>query len=129
MRASEVVVPGLPQWLSSNESAHSTGDALDADSIPGSGRSPRGGNGNPLQYFCLKKPMHRRGWLATMPGVAESQTPLKLLSSRSMGSVVLAPGLQGTGSIAVTRGLSCSNTCGIFLDQGSNPCLLHWQAD
>ena len=28
-------------------------------SIPGSGRSPREGNGNPLQYFCLKKPMER----------------------------------------------------------------------
>ena len=48
---------------------------------------------------------------------------------QSTGSVVLAPGLQSTGSIVVMRGLSCFNTCGIFLDQGSKPCLLHWQVD
>ena len=33
------------------------------------------------------------------------------------------------GSVVVAHGLSCSAACGIFLDQGSNPCLLHWQAD
>ena len=33
--------------------------------IPGLGRSPRGGNGNPLQYFFLKNSMHRGAWLAT----------------------------------------------------------------
>ena len=37
--------------------------------------------------------------------------------------------LWGVGSVAVAYGLSCSATCGIFLDQGSNPCLLHWQVD
>ena len=46
-----------------------------------------------------------------------------------MGSVVGAPGLQSTGSVIVAHGLSCSEACGIFRDQGSNPCLLHWQAD
>ena len=40
-----------------------------------------------------------------------------------------APRLQGTGSIVVVCGLSCSVACGIFPDQGLNPCLLHWQAD
>ena len=44
------------------------------------------------------------------------------------GSVVPAPGLQSTGSVVVARGLSCSMASGIFLDQGYNPCLLHWQA-
>ena len=44
-------------------------------------------------------------------------------------SVIAAPGLQSTGSIIVVRGLSCSMAYGIFLDQGLNPCLLHWQAD
>ena len=34
--------------------------------IPGSGRSPEGGNGNPLQYFCLGNPMDRRAWRATV---------------------------------------------------------------
>ena len=44
-------------------------------------------------------------------------------------AVVAVPRLQSTGSIALEHGLSCSAACGIFLDQGSNPCLLHWQAD
>ena len=40
-------------------------------------------------------------------------------------SVVVAPGLWSTGSIIVVQTLGCSATCGIFLDQGSNPCSLH----
>ena len=39
------------------ESAYNAGDTGDTSSIPGSGRSPGGGNGNPLQYSCLKNPM------------------------------------------------------------------------
>ena len=45
------------------------------------------------------------------------------------GSVVVARGLQSTGSVVMVHGPSCSAACGIFLDQGSNPCPLHWQAD
>ena len=41
------------------------------------------------------------------------------------GSVVVARGFQSAGSVAVAHGLSCSATCGIFPDQGSNPCPLH----
>ena len=52
-----------------------------------------------------------------------------LRSLQHRGSVVSAPRLQRTGSVAVAHGLSCSLACGIFLDQGSNLCLLHWQAD
>ena len=44
-------------------------------------------------------------------------------------SVVVARGLWSTGAVVVAHGLSCSATCGIFLDQGSNPCPLHWQVD
>ena len=44
-------------------------------------------------------------------------------------SVVVAPGPQSTGSIVVVHGLACSVEHGIFPDQGSNSCLLHWQAD
>ena len=46
-----------------------------------------------------------------------------------VGSVVVARGLQSTGSVVVVHELSCSTTCGIFADQGSNPCALHWQVD
>ena len=38
-------------------------------------------------------------------------------------------GSRHTGSVVVAHGLSCSTACGIFPDQGSNPCPLHWQAD
>ena len=44
--------------------------------IPGSGRSPRGGNGNPLQYSCLGNPMDKGARQATVPGVAKSRTQL-----------------------------------------------------
>ena len=53
------------------------GDVRDVISIPGSGRSPAGGNGNLLQYFCLKNPMDRGAWKATVHGVTKSQTQLK----------------------------------------------------
>ena len=45
------------------------------------------------------------------------------------GSVVVAHGLQSTGSVVVAHELSCFVACGIFPDQGLNPCPLHWQAD
>ena len=44
---------GLPWWLSGKESTYNAGDAGDEGLIPGSGRSPGGGHGNPLQYSCL----------------------------------------------------------------------------
>ena len=46
----------------------------DAGSIPGSGRPPGEGNGNPLQYSCLENSMDRGTWQATVHGVAKSQT-------------------------------------------------------
>ena len=45
-------------------------------SIPGLGRSPGGGNGNPLQYSCLENPMDGGAWRATVHGVAKSRTRL-----------------------------------------------------
>ena len=45
-------------------------------SSPGLGRSPKEGNGNPLQYYCLENPMDRRAWKATVYGVAKSRTQL-----------------------------------------------------
>ena len=44
-------------------------------------------------------------------------------------SVAADPGLESTGPVVVTRGLGCSEACGIFLDQGSSPCPLRWQVD
>ena len=65
-------------WLSGEEP---TADAEDVGSIPGSGRSPVVGNGNPLQYSCMGNPMDREAWWAIVHGVTESQTRLKRLST------------------------------------------------
>ena len=54
------------------------GDTGDADSIPGLGRSPGGGNGNTLTYSCLENSMDRGVWQATVRGVTKSQTQLSM---------------------------------------------------
>ena len=63
----------FPGGSDSEESVCNEGDQ---GSIPGSGRSPGGGNGNPLQYSCLENPMDRGAWWATVHGVTKSQTRL-----------------------------------------------------
>ena len=50
------------------------GDIRDAGLIPGSGRSPGGGHGNPLQYSCLKNPMDRGAWRATVHRVTKNMS-------------------------------------------------------
>ena len=59
-----------------NNLSANTGDAADSDSIPGLGRSPEGGNGNPLQYSCLENTMDRRIWWSTVRTVSKSWTLL-----------------------------------------------------
>ena len=56
----------------------SAGDIRDSGSIPGLGRSPGVGNGNPLEYSCLENPMDRGAWQATVHGVSKSQTRLSI---------------------------------------------------
>ena len=62
---------GFPGGSEVKASACNVGDL---GSVPGSGRSPGEGNGNPLQYSCLENPMDGGAWWATVHGVAESQT-------------------------------------------------------
>ena len=52
------------------------GDTRDTFSIPGSGRSPGEGNGNPLKYSCLGNPIDRGAWQVTVHGVSKSWTQL-----------------------------------------------------
>ena len=54
----------------SSVSKESACNARDLGSIPGLGRSPGEGNGNPLQYSCLENPMDRAAWRTTVHGVA-----------------------------------------------------------
>ena len=56
----------------------STCNAGDPGSIPGSGRSPGEGNGNPLQYSSLENSMDRRAWQTTVQGISKSQTWVSL---------------------------------------------------
>ena len=61
------------RWQGGKESASKAGDIGDSGSNPGSGRSPGGGNGNPLQYSCLENPMDRGPWWATVHGITKSK--------------------------------------------------------
>ena len=74
-----IVGEGLPGWLSSQEADCNAGGTKDG-SVPGSGRSPGEGNGNPLQYSCLENPVDRGTWWAIVHGFEKSQTRLRWLS-------------------------------------------------
>ena len=66
-------------------------------------------------------------WFLTAVGsfIAEHGSRARgLWSLQHVGSVVAAPRLLSTGSVVLANGLSCSTACGVFPDQGSNPCLL-----
>ena len=78
-RVSQVVLPA------------STGDIRDVGSIPGSGRSLREGNSNPLQYSCLENPMDRGGWWATVHRVIKNQTQLEQVSRQKMFAFLTKP--------------------------------------
>ena len=62
-----------------------TGDIRDVGSIPGLGRSPGEGHGNPVQYSCLENPMDRGAWQAKVHSVAKNQTRLTLLHTHAHG--------------------------------------------
>ena len=61
---------------------NSPADTGDKSSIPGSGRSPGGGNGNPLQYPSLEDPMDRGPWRAAVLGATEHQVWLSACTHR-----------------------------------------------
>ena len=73
MVSAQIYNSGFPSDSDGKESAH---NARDVDLIHGSGRSPGGGHGNPLQYPCLENSMGRGAWWATVHEVTKSQTQL-----------------------------------------------------
>ena len=71
----------MGSWLSCKKSTCTAENTGDSGSIPELGRSPGGGNGNPLQYSCLENSTDRGAWQAIVHGVAKNQTRLKRLNT------------------------------------------------
>ena len=105
------------------------GDAKDVGSIPGSGRFPGQGNGNPLQYSCLGNPMDREAWRATVHGISKSWTRLSDSAGEGNGTPLQysclenpwmeEPGrLQSMGSLRV--GHDGATSLSLFT-------LIHWR--
>ena len=69
-----VVLQASQVALEVKNSPANEGDIRDVGLTPGSGSSPRGGHGNPLQYSYMENPMDRGVWQAAVPGVAENRT-------------------------------------------------------
>ena len=98
-----ICIPDFPGGSDGKASAYNEGDP---GSIPGLGRSPREGNGNPLQYSCLENPMDRGAWWATYSpwGLKESDMTERLHfhfsaleKEMATHSSVLAWRIPGTG--------------------------------
>ena len=73
-KTSKIFLEKLNCDLHGSDSKESACNAGDVGSIPGSGRSPGEGNGNPLQYSCLENAMDRGVWWAIVHGAPENQT-------------------------------------------------------
>ena len=69
-----VCMGGVPGGSVVEKSPANAGDTGDTGSIPGLGRSPGEGNGNPLRYSCLENPVDRGAWWAIVHGIVKSQT-------------------------------------------------------
>ena len=105
-----LLIQGLPNGSVSKESACHAGDVGDAGFIPGLGRAPGEGSGNPLQYSDIP--------VSCPKGCKESD----MTSTQARCLLVQSTALEHLGSVVAADGLSCSVACGIFPDQGSNPC-------
>ena len=88
---------GFPGGSDSKESACNAGDTGDMGLIPGWGRSPGGGHGNPLQRSCLENPMDRGSWRAMVHGVTKSRTGLSTHAGTTSDRKV-SPGHEERGS-------------------------------
>ena len=99
------------------------GDAGYVGLIPGSGRSPRLENWNPLQYSCLGNPMHRGAWWAAVFGVAQSWTWLSTHSSEGFATMSRPGGPPRLGVASHSRSTFFARPWAAFkwLSQDSNP--------
>ena len=92
-----VVIKNLPA---------NAGDVRDLGLVPGLGRSPGEGNGNPLQYSCLENPTDRGTWWATVQKFAKGQTQLKSLSTHECTKHTHRRWISSNGICKVRVGLS-----------------------
>ena len=83
---------GVPGGIVVKNLPANAGGTGDASLILGLGRSPAGGNGNPLQYSCLENPMDIGAWWATVHGVTKSQTRLRAERGLQRGTSSLSKG-------------------------------------
>ena len=96
-------VSGFPCGSDGKVSACSVGDT---GLISGSGRSPKEGNGNPLQYPCLENSMGRGAWQVTVHGVAKSRTQLKQPSTHTRCLKSAGVGLDLLTWLCIRRALN-----------------------
>ena len=76
-------ISGLPRWHNGKESASNAGEARDSGLIPGLGRFPGEGSGNPPQYSCLENPVDRWSLQAVVRRGTKNWTWLKQLSTQA----------------------------------------------
>ena len=103
---------GFPGGLVVKNSPANAGDTC---LLPGSGRSPGGANGNPLQYSCLENFMVRQAWRATVHRVVQSLTWLKRPSSSSSSSIPLCIYTTSSLSIYLLMNTLIVSTCWLSL--------------
>ena len=84
-RRDRLTTPVFLGFPGSSDSKESACNAEDLGSIPGLGRSPVGGHGNPLWYSCLENPCEQRSWRTTISGVTKSQMRLNRAQHRENG--------------------------------------------
>ena len=84
-------VEGASQVMLMVKKLPANAEVRDVDCVPGLGRCPGGGHGNPLQYSCLENLLDRRSWWAIVHRVSKSQTSLKRLSRHAHMKVEMFP--------------------------------------
>ena len=110
-------VLGFPGSSVAKNPLANAGDTRDAGSIPGSGRSPGGRRGDPLQYPCLETPMDRGAWRSTVHRVTQSQTRLKQPSMHACAT----PSFHTQPRIALITNLPiwlAGSLCGLRISKG-----------